>query len=241
MDATRPHPLDADQVLAYVDGDATPEAARHIRGCPDCQALAHAYGATQRRLRGTLSRFACPTPEALGEYELGLAPPETRQRLAAHAADCPRCQEELRALRAMLREDLVAPDERPLERLRRIVATLVAPPAAAFATLRGGGEPESQTYRAEDVMITVSPGPILTTNQPLSLAGLIWRETGDPSEVATGSVRLIHEDGAEEAAEIDDLGGFAFDRVRPGVYELQILLGDTLIIVPGVRSSRPGY
>lgn len=240
MDGMSPHPLDADQVLAYVDGDASPEAALHIQGCADCRALARDYGATQRRLRGILSRFACPSPNALGEYELGIATAEPRHQLAAHVSECSRCQEELRALRALLREDLVAPSERPLERLRRMVATLVAPPAAAFAALRGG-ESESRTYRADDVMITVGPGPILTSNQPLSLAGLIWRDTGDPSEVVAGSVRLVQADGTEEAAEIDDLGGFAFDRVRPGIYELRILLDDTLIIVPGVRSTRSGY
>lgn len=240
MEGTRPHPLDADQVLAYVDGDATSEAALHIQVCADCRALAHGYGATQRRLRGMLSRFACPSPDELGEYELGIAGPEMRPRLAAHVAACPRCQEELRALRAMLREDLVAPAQRPLERLRRIVATLVPPPAVAYAALRGG-EPESRTYRAEDVVITVGPGPILTTGQPLAIAGLIWRETGEPGDVVAGSVRLVQPDGTEEAAEIDDLGGFAFDRIRPGIYELQIDLGDTTIIVPGVRSSRSGY
>jgi hypothetical protein len=55
-----------------------------------------------RRLAQRLSRLACPSAHALGEFELGLGTAEERLRIEAHIQHCPLCAGELRVLREFL-------------------------------------------------------------------------------------------------------------------------------------------
>ena len=161
--------------------------------------------------------------------------------LSTHVVECPLCTAELRTLRDFLAGDLVAglagPAPGPVERLRRVVATVLGPrPAGACAGLRGvGADARTRTYQAGDVSITVSTAPAARRGW-LSLSGLIWREDAD-GERAGSSVALI---GAEDdtptaqpgqTTEIDELGNFTFDEVEPGAYRLEVTLGDQIVVI----------
>src|SRR5581483_857715 len=127
--------------------------------CAACAAEATRYAETQARLRRTLGRFDCPSPHEIGEYELGMLGEAERVRIAGHLRDCPRCADELRTLRGFLATEITLPVG-PVERLRRLVATLVAPaPQPALGGLRGSGAEAISTYRAGAITVTLTLEP----------------------------------------------------------------------------------
>jgi anti-sigma factor RsiW len=237
-----------EDLIAYLDGEASPDVAAHVRDCPECSAAAAEYARELRRLQGRLFRFECPPSHHLGEYELGVVSPEQRTAIAAHVVECPLCTAELRTLRDFLAGDLVAgladPAPGPVERLRRVVATVLAPrPAGAYAGLRGAAaDTGTRTYQAGDISISLSTAPVGRRGW-LSLSGLIWRENVD-GEVAGSAVALIGvEDDVRTAqpgqtTEMDELGNFTFDEVDPGAYRLEVTLGDQIVVIDDLQLGR---
>jgi hypothetical protein len=224
-----------EDLVAFVDGEASGPVGEAIRSNPALRAAADAYAETQRRLQQRLYRFACPSPLVLGEYDLGLLAPAERTRIAAHVVDCPRCAAELRMLRDFLAAEDEAPPVGAIERMRRIVATLLPPPPllSPHASLRGAADTTTRTYQAGDVTITLDLGAPVRRGRT-SLVGLIWREGDNPETIAGSAVSLVRGDGATATTAIDDVGNFAFDEISPGTYQLEVTLGDDSIIIEGL-------
>src|SRR6185503_10081388 len=169
--------------------------------------------AIQASLRQTLYRFDCPTPHALGEYELEVVAPEERLRIATHAAECDECALELRSLREFLRADISIP-ETIFAQLRRVVATLVlASPRAGLAALRGA-ETELRQYRVYGANVSIGVGA-----EPGALVGLL---TLDDAERMHGEVHLLPTHGAPVVTPLDELGNFEFFDLAAGEYALEI-------------------
>jgi hypothetical protein len=222
-----------EDLVAYVAGEAPPFVANHLRACPQCSADARDYARAERRLRLILDRVACPDPQRLGEYELGLLDGEERWTIAGHIAECRRCADELRALRGFLADDPL-PASSLAERARRIVAALLAPsPDLAYGGLRGAGETPTRTFRADDVTITIGPGPAARRGRA-SLDGLVIGDQGDVDQFAGREARLVPASGLPIVALVDDLGSFLIEDVPPGVYRLELDLSDRLIVVDEV-------
>ena len=249
MNGGHPGAVSPEDLIAYLDGEASPDVVAHVRDCPPCSATAAGYARDLRRLQGRLFRFACPPSHRLGEYELGVVSPEERTAIAAHVVECPRCTAELRTLRDFLAGDLVAgladPAPGPVERLRRVVASVMAPrPGAGYAGLRGtaAADAGTRTYQAGDVSISLSTAPAARRGW-LSLSGLLWREDAE-GEVAGGTVALLGAGDETPAAragqttEIDELGNFTFDEVEPGAYRLEVTLGDQVVVIDDLQIGR---
>ena len=226
--------------MAYLDGEANAQVTQHIDFCPDCSATAGEYARLQHRLRIRLDRFDCPSPHELGDYELGLLGALERTQVAAHVLDCPHCAAELRTLRDFLAEDLAPPNLGVIERVRRVVATLLTPPPnPALAGLRGTADVTTQTYRAGDLTVSLTTGPGTDRQRrTASLAGLIWSEDPAAEGRLAGTVALIAADGGRRTTQIDDLGNFAFDEVTPGTYGLEVAIGDRIVAIEDLSIDR---
>ncbi|MDQ3702046.1 MAG: hypothetical protein M3442_14160, partial [Chloroflexota bacterium] len=197
----QPGMVTAESIVAFVDGDATPDVARHLRACPACAAEAQVYTRLQRQLTGALYRFDCPPTQTLGEYELDVVTPESRTTIARHLLDCPLCMTELMSVRAFLAEDgarFPVPGAGLVDGLRRLVATLFVPTAGARAiALRGSSDGQATTYRVEDFTITLGPGPQAHRGRA-SLMGLVVRESDDLDVNAESAARLVDDTGEGE-------------------------------------------
>src|SRR5262245_5458377 len=146
MSCVQPGAVTPEELIAYVDGEAPARVAEHVRRCRRCRAEVEQYAVVERRLGAALHRFDCPSPQRLGEMELGLLMPEERLAVAQHVADCARCTDELRTLRQFMAFEPAA-EPGLVERLRRLVAILVEPPPAlALGALRGADDATSRTY-----------------------------------------------------------------------------------------------
>ena len=226
--------------MAYLDGEANAQVTQHIDLCPECSATAGEYARLQNQLRVRLDRFDCPAPQELGDYELGLLGALERTQVAVHILECPQCAAELRTLRDFLSEDRAPPNLGVVERVRRVVATLLAPtPNTALAGLRGTADAATQTYRAGDLTISLTTGPGTDRRRrTASLAGLIWSEDPAAGDQLAGTAALIAADGDRQTTETDDLGNFAFDDLTPGTYGLEVAIGDQVVAIEDLRIDR---
>jgi|SRR5919204_5575279 hypothetical protein len=167
-------------------------------------------------------------PGALGEYALvrqERGPAEAERafpEVAAHLrGGCARCEADLRDFPFEL--ETTAPFEGP----RRLVATLL-PPATSAAAARGAADPRVLIYAAGAASISIS---IFGGPPSYTLEGLV-RSTGKAiAALAAGPARLRKPEGAVDTVAIDELGNFGFDALAAGVYELELRLGDDVLVV----------
>jgi hypothetical protein len=183
-----------------------------------------------RRLRSALYRFDCPTPLAIGEYELKVSPAAHQVQVAQHVLSCDDCTAELRMLRTYLTTEAMLEAPRSVVgRLTRVVARLISPPPGLNLAGVRGRDSQVQIVEAGDLLLTIGPGtrasPGLT-----SILGLFVG--GAPLE---GRVELVAPGGARRETTLDELGGFEFSELPVGTYVLQIELQDRLVVLDGFQ------
>jgi hypothetical protein len=222
----------SEDVLAYLDGAASPELANHIADCLECRQAAQYLAETQARLRQRLYRFDCPSPLELGEYNLDLVPEARRTAIAGHSLECRECGAELSTLRAFLAADPPAVATFA-ERARRVVARLLTSPGAPGALapgLRAFDAAAPTIYRVEDVSISLIQGP--GTGE---LTGIVSRDVTGPETVVGADVYLVDADGARRVGTIGNAGEFGVAALPSGSYELELRLEDRVVVIPGVH------
>ena len=101
--ATPPQPDDT-RLLSFLDGEIDLTVQAHIEQCPHCRQRATQLAALQGRLLAGLYRAVCPTPDELGDYDLGLLPTDQALAVTQHLAECPHCTREIAQLQAFLTE-----------------------------------------------------------------------------------------------------------------------------------------
>jgi hypothetical protein len=89
-------------------------------------------------------------------------------------------------------------------------------------------DPTTQTYEAGGLTITVdlAPGP----RGDADLTGLLVHED-EEGDTSGAVVALAAADGAARTTTADELGNFAFERVAPGDYRLEVQLGDAIVTI----------
>ena len=95
-------PLTDEDLIACLAGEAGEEVTGHLNACPACAERAREFAAMQTALKSVLYRIDCPDSRQIGEYYLDLLPPEQREAIRAHLAQCPHCARELADLAKFL-------------------------------------------------------------------------------------------------------------------------------------------
>lgn len=231
--------VEPEEVLAYVDGEATERVADRIRTSPTLMALADEYTRIQSSLRRRLRRFDCPPSVSLGEYELDMLTVAERTRIASHVQDCPHCAGELRILRQFLGDRMPNPPIVASDRLRRIVAHLVSPPrfASAHWALRSAAGGSEMTFSTEEVSIVLASEPHTQEGRWI-LSGMIWHDEDDFSTLEGSTAALIAENASPQTTQIGAVGDFLFPGIPPGIYRLEVTLEDKVITVERLDLGR---
>lgn len=219
-------------LLTYLDGQASPQVAEHLRRCEHCRERAQRLAHLEGRLTAWLYRLTCPSALDLGEYHLGLLSSEQARAVREHLRECPHCSREVAQLESYL--SALAPSLEPnplgqaLDRVQVWVARLIggsAPRAPALAPAMAGLRGQEQaplTYQAGDlqVLIEIQQDP----DQPAHnvILGLIVG-LGESQRLEAG---LWHGGQRVMTVPVDELGNFVLPRVPPAIYEL-ILSGPT--------------
>ena len=177
-------------------------------------------------------------PGALGEYALllqerGPGPAERAfPDVAAHLrAGCDQCAADLRDFPFEL-------ERRPaFEGLRRLFAVRLEGAPSAGAAARGVGAADVHSYRAGDISVSVS---VFGGPRAYTVEGLVRPADAASADVAGAPARLSPPDGSAYAAEIDELGNFSFEEVASGRYELEVGIGDVVVVADLVVGDAPG-
>lgn len=231
-----PPPLDTAQLLAFLDGDADPSIAAHLRRCDYCRGQATRLAKLQQGLTAKLYRVSCPTSSELGEYQLGRLGAKRSAMISQHLAECPHCARELAQLVTFL-GDLSADEqpgllERAVEKIRVVVARLVSGPegaglsaglAPALAGIRGD-DLEPYIFAAGDAQIAITIADDDARPGQYMLIGLVTGADGGQLQA-----HLWRDGALITSAALDDTGNFAFSGLTPGRYEL-ILSGPDIEI-----------
>ena len=227
MTCISPPELDDAVLLAYLDGTADKGVRAHLKVCAHCRERAQQLAAFENDLTARLYRAACPAPEKLGEYHLGLLSPLEESAIARHLAGCPHCSQEVAQLDAYLEDLDPSPAPTPIERVGERAGVLIArlvggggrgaiglPGLAPALAVRG--EPgDSRVYRAGDAQVVIGveddpdrPGQRSIVGMALGLA---------PGQV---EAQLWQRGVCVASASVDTLGNFALSGVAPGCYDL---------------------
>jgi len=225
MTCTSPPQLADQELLAHLDGEASPEVEAHLVSCPHCRERAQHLARLQARLAARLYRATCPSPLELGEYHLGILAPAQKLAMDQHLATCLHCSHELEQLEAYV--SALAPDIAfsPLERIKVLVARLVRSPedhsrsgarapAPAYAGLRGESE-SLLLYQVDDIQIAVEFQDDAERQGRLALLGLV---TG--ADTSGMEAHLWQPEQHIAAIPVDELGNFYVSNLAPGSYEL---------------------
>ena len=211
-------------LLAFLGGAASAALAAHIAGCPRCQHELVGLRQTDALLSATMLRAACPAPERLLLMKTRLLPGDEARLVADHAATCADCTAELALL--------ANPPEPGLPgRLARagvrLVRALLQPAASPALALRGAESGVRRlVFAAEGYQILVAVSPLAPRASRYQIEGQLLTPTG----MQTGLVRLSGSAQEQRAADLDELGFFAFDTVPPGAYALDFELADAQVL-----------
>jgi hypothetical protein len=187
----------------------------------------------EQQLKHRLYRWECPTSQALVDYHLGLLS-AGREAVGAHVADCVRCQAELAELGTFLGGEPLPrtqPSPNPPARrsLREILGQFL--PQTPALALRGEGA-GPLVAQAGQAMVMLDPQPVGER------AYRVIGQLADPDQdVWTGALAQLRRAGeTTHTAILDDMGGFQFEAVEAGRYELRFTPREgTAIVLPEVN------
>lgn len=226
--------IEAGDLIAYMDGEADALLHRHVAGCPACLRRASELGQTTQGVLGMMYRASCPEPERLGLHHLDLLSANEKLIMAAHLRKCVHCSEELSLLVAEDEPDsLLDMVWQWLNDAAEVVEGALMPsPRRRAAGMRArGGKRDAQTYIADGMNVILDFQPVGRRRKEGMLVGTILSDIPE-----TGSQAWLFEEGEVPiSTEVDRLGTFIFDRVKPGSYDLALEVQQKAILLREVH------
>jgi hypothetical protein len=237
--------FDEGLLLAFLDGAVDAATRQQIEEAvarnPALYAELERLSRLQNRLAQGLQGSHAPDTMALGEYLLGLLPPDEAAAIERQVAAYPHHAQELAALRGYLADLDLPPIAEAAEswsgRLHSQFTTLVAQLVDTFnggATLGLAGvrgpEASQRVYQAGEVQVIVDIQESLEQSGWKAILGL----TTGLADAEGSTVTLYRQDEMVATAAVDELGNFVFDAVPPAAYTVVLRGMSVEIVVPGV-------
>lgn len=223
-----PTALEEGDLLASLDGVASPSVMAHIAQCAACTDSRAALLSMNNFFDVALYRQPCPDADMLLAYQAGLLPRKEQGPIKQHLADCLLCQEEVAQLAAISTSTELSLWERLLLTGKQILNALRLPATQgpAFALL--GDEQQQQIYQAGDFQLIISMSKPLSSTNIWQLEGQLLNQN-DPLMLYEGQISLLREHESAVTDSIDDLGYFMLPDIEAGDYQLLLEL-PTMII-----------
>lgn len=224
------------ELLAYADGEASPEVATHLLNCPGCRQRAEDARRELAMWQAALYRAGCPSALELGEYSSGLLTPLRAAEIAEHFRLCRNCASEMAMLTTFLervRDSRLEEGAAEVDAaLRRIKARLSGSAAGTYPgvstalakALRGTrgpyiGDSRPFTYDAEDFHVSIEFLPE-ETSATRQVVGLV----ASARDLGGAEVELLPRADAPRLATVDEFGSFSLARVPVGSHGLLVRL-----------------
>ncbi|MCI0399407.1 MAG: hypothetical protein L0322_31345 [Chloroflexi bacterium] len=234
VECIAPEEIQEGDLLAYVEGEASPAVAAHVARCHFCATEVAGLRRVSSLFAGALYRTGCPETDELLYYQAGLLAGADRQRVQQHIQSCPYCQEELQQLAAEPPQPALShPGSSWLQSLqeggKEILQALLLPvqPRPALA-LRGDSRQQDAVYQAGSYQVTLAKVPPLAGENVWQVEGQVVSQAGAALQPG-GQVILERNDEPVANDVVDEFGYFSLENVGPGAYTLTIDLTSSLV------------
>lgn len=226
-----PDELSAGDLVAYLEGAASPDTASHIARCAACAAEVTALRAADLGLTAAMFRVECPEPDDLLLYQAGLLGRRDARRIVRHIAGCRDCQLELATLaHTAERASATSLSERIRQAGKQLLRAVLSAPGQPSLAMRGA-EPRRHEYHVAGYHLIIAVVPPLAAENIWQIEGQIRREDDDLSELSGAEVQLLRDDAVVSHDAVDDFGFFALEDIGPGDYTIVIEWATTMILV----------
>lgn len=236
MNCIGPMTPEDDELLAYADGEATPEAAAHISACASCQARVNALRQELAMWQTALHRAGCPSSLELGEHYLRMLPSDREAEVAEHLRYCRACAAEM----ATLPKFLGRVKESRVETAVTQVASALRTVQAHLKSLNSGTTAPNlalvpRAVRGERGPYIEDTRPVTYNAENVLVSLEFFKEIGAPTRQVIGLVdaaddfvgaeaEVTDDNSAPQRAAIDELGSFSFSGVSVGPHRLRVKL-----------------
>ncbi len=228
-ECVRPGAVTDDDLLACARGEAPPSVVEHVAICPACRARVAAYADLERRLLAGLFASSCLESLTLAEFALELLPADQRAAVADHLARCPDCRAVLRSFRSR-----PAPPTAPAPQIEDEPLDAEEPPQArapAAVAATSAADRATRSVAAQGVRLSLG---VRCACRPDGGA-IVGRLEEAPDTLGDVRAALFQDDRCLEDRALDADGGFAFTRLTPGMYRVQLTLTSTVVAIASVQ------
>jgi hypothetical protein len=234
-----PEEIEDGDLLAFVEGEASPAVRAHLARCLYCTQEAAALHQVNALFAAAHYRAGCPATEQLLGYQAGLLAPAENKRLKQHVNRCPHCQAELAELAgesppSALNRLATAVSHSLKEAGKQVIEAILLPdPGRPALALRGESQ-QHAVYQAGSYQLVLARAPPIAGENLWQLEGQLLTAGGSPAAIPAGQVSFWRDGHPAANDVVDELGYFALANIRPGVYELSIELTTSLLLIPAI-------
>jgi anti-sigma factor RsiW len=224
-------------LLAFVEGEASPAVRAHVARCLFCAQEVAALQQVDSLFAAAFHRAECPESEWLLRYQTGLLSPAEKRRVKQHIKDCHDCQADLAELAgepapSMLNRVVTAVSQSLQEAGKQVIEAILLPSQPQPVLALRGGSQQHAVYQAGSYQLTLAKTPPIAAENLWQLEGQIV--AGSSEANLAGQVFLLREDQSIASDVIDEFGYFALSNIRPGAYDLSIELNTSILLISAI-------
>lgn len=227
------HGIQEGDLLAYLDGSASPAVNDHVANCAICAIKATELQKSRAILRAAFFRRHCPSTDDLASYQAKELPYKQMQAVKMHLADCQLCRSELVELAAVLDAPL---EQGWLDKLaeagRQILTAVLLPQSSQPALAIRGAPRKEHIYQAGNyqISLTILVPPV---NEGLwQIEGRVTLEGKPPAKML---IQLRQDNQVITEDALDEFGYFELHKLRGGLYTLGIESTSVSILIPDLK------
>jgi hypothetical protein len=234
-----PEEIQDGDLLAFVEGEASPAVRAHLARCLYCAQEAAALQQVDALFAVAHYRADCPATEQLLGYQAGLLSPAENRRVKGHVKDCRDCQADLAELAgepapSMLNRLATAVSQSLQEAGKQLIEAVLLPDQPRPMLALRGESQQHAIYQAGPYQLILAKAPPIAGENLWQLEGQLGIAEGPPAATWTGQVSLLREGQPVAGDVVDELGYFALANIRPGIYDLSLELNASILLIPAI-------
>ncbi len=195
----------------------------------------------EQLVNAVLYRFNCPDVETLTDYFMRVVTEAEHNNIKGHIDDCPRCLEELAALKQYEAATAADTAEPFSKTIKEIVATLVSSGdqnrsglgTLVAAGVRGTSDGPNYTYLADDMRIMINTTLVTNGEPKVNVMGLVM----GPATSQHWDIQVENDEKQVLVTSVDAVGNFMVENLPTGIYQLRLVSENVTVTIRDIWLS----